>query len=113
MKAYFDRLETAQQVVGRYRKIRNRISKIEHTLSQEPKTPEGVQEETASTVTNTLESSETMVPKKVRNLGAPPEGSGITIVTETRKLSDTVPECAERNGFWRYNRLAFDQLVKM
>lgn len=52
-----------------------------------------------------------MVPKKVRNLGAPPEESGITIVTEIRSLSDIVPECVESTenpGVWFYNRPAFD-----
>lgn len=71
---------------------------------------------TQSAVTNTLESSEMMVSKKVRNFGAPPEESGIAIVTEIRSLSDTVPECVESTenpGVWFYNRPAFDWLVKM
>ncbi len=63
------------------------------------------------------EKSETVeAPKKVRNLGAPPEGSGISIVTAIRKFSDTEPECAESTedpGVWFYNFPAFDRLVKM
>ncbi len=37
-------------------------------------------------------------PKKFYNLGKPPKGSGINIVTKTRTLSDTLPECVEEKS---------------
>jgi hypothetical protein len=69
---------------------------------------------TSCAVKTIFESSEfAEAPKKIRNLQEPPKDSGISIITDTRVLSDTVPECNQRNGFWRYNYPAFDQLIKI
>lgn len=73
-----------------------------------------IEDKITSIVANTLNSSNIVEGSpKIRNFGAPPEKSGIMIVNKIRALSDTVPECAERNGFWFYNRSAVYQLVKM
>ncbi|HBB27148.1 TPA: hypothetical protein DCZ36_01465 [Candidatus Gracilibacteria bacterium] len=103
-KSYFDQLEIAQQAIET-----TRIALVSE-VEEEANIINNTMKARAST---TLESSETMSPKKVRNLEEPPKESGIAIVIETRKLSDTVPECAERNGIWFYNRPAVDRLIEM